>query len=204
MKQRILFVLLLLISGSVFGQKSNFLKMPFKPPTPKQLQDEIKNHTCIKKSITSFANRLKNYPFERTTQIQFVSFKGTSKTIDNELVYIEDSLPRINDTICYSKLLEVKTLNLVQIEKLTDVLYNYSFGGRVFTTSVSGCYNPRNAILFLDSTGKVFEFIEICFECQRLEVSSEKVKLGDMCDEKTELLKKLFGIVGINYGIRND
>ena len=204
MKQRILFVLLLLISGSVFGQKSNFLKMPFKPPTPKQLQDEIKNHTCVKKSITSFANRLKNYPFERTTQIQFVSFKGTSKTIDNELVYIEDSLPRINDTICYSKLFEVKTLNLVQIEKLTDVFYNYGFGGRVFTMSVSGCYNPRNAILFLDSTGKVFEFIEICFECQRLEVSSEKIKLGDMCDEKTELLKKLFGIVGINYGIRNN
>ena len=112
-----------------------------------------------------------------------------------------DSLPRLNDTVCYSKLTEIKSITFNQVDKLTDLLYNYVYGGPVYTGSMSFCYNPRNAILFLDKNGKVFEYIEICFECNETKESSEKVSLGQMCDEKMGMLKDFFKIVGLEYGI---
>jgi hypothetical protein len=63
------------------------------------------------------------------------------------------------------------------------------------------CYNPRNAILFLDRNGKVFESIEICFECQKTKESSEKILFGQMRDEKMNMLKQFFKSAGIVYGI---
>lgn len=63
------------------------------------------------------------------------------------------------------------------------------------------CYNPRNAILFLDIDNKVFEFIEICFECDKTEESSDKVNLGIMCNQKLDMVKEFFKEVGVEYGI---
>ena len=201
MARQIIFIALIILTRSVYGQKNNLAKIPPQPPTKKEMEAEERNHNCIKKINRTFTTRLKNYPFNISTQIQFVSFMGSSRTVDNETVYINDSLPRINDTICYSKLHEVKTLTFTEVDKLTDILYNYGFGGPVYAMSIANCYNPRNAILFLDSTGKAFEFIEICFECDRLQESSEKIGLGDMCDQKMNMLKELFKKIGIEYGI---
>jgi len=67
--------------------------------------------------------------------------------------------------------------------------------------SMDMCYNPRNAILFKDKNGKVFEFIEICFECKRVRESSEKISLGQMCDQKLDMIKDIFKKAGIEYGI---
>ncbi len=201
MTRQIIFLALLILAHSVYGQKNNLPKPPPQPPTKKEIQAEERNHDCVKKINRTFTTRLKNYPFSISTQIQFVSFLGSSRIVDNQTAYINDSLPRLNDTICYSKLHEVKTLTFTQVDKLTDILYNYGFGGPVYTMSISNCYNPRNAILFLDSAGKAFEFIEICFECDRLQESSEKINLGDMCDQKLNMLKELFKKTGIEYGI---
>jgi hypothetical protein len=41
-------------------------------------------------------------------------------------------------------------LTLAQIDRLTDILYNYGFGGPVYIMSGDMCYNPRNAILLID------------------------------------------------------
>jgi len=157
------------------------------------METEERNHNCIKRVNRTFTARLNNYPFNVSTQIQFVSFIDSTS--------IEDSLPRLNDTICYSKLKEVKTLTFAQVDKLTDIFYNYSFRGTTYIISEASCYNPRNAILFLDSRGKAFEFIEICFECSKIQESSEKISVGDLCDQKMDMLKKLFKKVGIEYGI---
>jgi hypothetical protein len=53
----------------------------------------------------------------------------------------------------------------------------------------------------LDCTGKVFAFVEICFECDWLQKSTDKINLGDMCDQKLKMLKVLFQKIGIEYGI---
>jgi len=175
----------------VFGQENNPARHPSYRPTKKELEIETKNHNCIKKTKNSFTARLKNYPFNLAAQIQIVSFENNGI----------DSLPRLNDTICYSKLKEVRTLTFTQVDSLTDIFYNYGFGGPVYTISTTNCYLPRNAILFLDSSGAVFEFIEICFECEKTSKSSEKISLGEMCDQKMDMLKRVFEKRGIKYGI---
>lgn len=204
MAKQIILIPLLVLTYTVYGQKNNLAKTPPQPPTKKEMEAEERNHNCIKKTNSSFSTRLKNYPFNISTQILFVSFLSNNQSADNEMTHVKDSLPRLNDTICYSKLYEVKTLTFAQVDKLTDILYNYGFGGPVYTMTISGCYNPKNALLFLDSTGKVFEFIEICFECDRIEKSSEKINSGSMCDQKMDMLKELFKKIGITYGIITD
>ena len=200
MARQIIFIAFLVLTQSVYGQKNNLAKVPPQPPTKKEMEEEERNHNCIKKNITSLTARLKKYPFNLSAQIQFVSFQGGVYLINNEIVR-QDSLPRINDTILYSKLTEIKTLTYPQVDKLTDIFYNYGFRGTTFKISEAACYNPRNAILFLDNKGKVIEFIEICFECQKTSESSDKISLGDMCDQKLNMLFDLFKKVGIEYGI---
>ena len=92
-------------------------------------------------------------------------------------------------------------IRIIDSTNHTDIFYNYGFRGTTYTISEASCYNPRNAILFLDSRGKAIEFIEICFECSRILESSEKVNVGDLCDQKMDMLKELFKNVGIEYGI---
>jgi hypothetical protein len=195
MIRQIISIAFLILTHIVYGQKpkNKLAKIPPGIPTKKEMETEERNHNCIKTVNRTFKARLKNYPFNISTQIQFVSFIDSTR--------IENSLPTVNDTICYSKLKEVKTLTFTYVDKLTDIFYNYGFRGTTYTISQKSCYNPRNAILFLDNKGKAFEFIEICFECSRIQESSEKISVGDLCDQKMGMLKELFKKVGIEYGI---
>lgn len=201
MQRQIILILLLELSLSAWGQKKNSEEKPPQPLTKKEWIVEEKNHHCIKKTPKSFSVRLKNYPFNLATQIQFVSFKKIDDSIKFRQRITYDSLPRQNDTICYSTLTEVKSLTFLQVDRLTDILYNYTYSGIIRIMEGMGCYYPKNAILFLDKAGKVFEYIEICFECDWSETSSEKILLRDMCDEKMVMLKNLFKEVGIELGV---
>jgi hypothetical protein len=104
----------------------------------------------------------------------------------------------------FSKITEQKTLSKEEIDKLTNILYNVTYKGDVFTLSVSGCYNPRNAILFYGSSNHLLEFIELCFECHERRLSSEKISLGDLCNQKSDLLKSFFLAAGIEIGTIKD
>jgi len=188
-------------AGNSVGQINNLAKTPPQTPTKREAEMEDRNHNCARQASKSFSVRLKKYPFSLASEVQFVSFRGSIDTVDNEIVYKNGSLPMLNDTICYSKLYEIKTLTFSQVDTLTDILYNYGFRGTVYTMSMAMCYNPRNAILFLDKNGKAFEFIEICFECKRTRESSEKISLGQLCDQKLDMIKDIFKNSGIEYGI---
>lgn len=204
MVRHYLLILLLLSTNSLSAQRkgSSYKWSQNQPPTKEEQIIDERNHGCIKRTTKSFAARLKNYPFNITTRIQLVSFEGIRESKGN-FAYKNDSLPRQNDTICYSKLKEVVTLNFLQIDTLTDILYNYVYRGEInpYIISKSMCYNPRNAILFLDSTGKAFAYIEICFECHQMFASSKDIWIGDKCDEKMGILKKMFRRFGIEYGV---
>lgn len=190
-----------LFSCLTYGQKS-----PGREATQKEQELMDRSHDCARVKSWPLSERLKLYPFNKATQIQLVSFKSRYDTAVGE--YYKDSLPHMNDTVCYSKLFEVKTLISTQVDTLTDLIYNYGFkfkykpkGKVYFIGAISQCYHPRNAILFLDKDNKLFEFIEICFECERTRISSDKVSFGTDCNQKLQLIKSFFKDTGIKYGV---
>ncbi|UAY50802.1 hypothetical protein [Ferruginibacter albus] len=195
MKKLFISILYFFIVSFVFGQKSKKTKLP----SPVTTQTVADNSSCIKKKYKSFSDRLKNYPFNISTQIQFVSFPQGIFIVDNEIIK-KDTAISINDSLLYSRLTEVKTLTYQQVDKLTDILYDHGYKGTLAFTSERGCYNPRNAILFLNNN-KVVGIIEICFECQEVSKSDENISLGEICDEKLSMIYDLFKKVGIEYGV---
>ena len=97
-------------------------------------------------------------------------------------------------------LLEIKTLAETGVNKLTDILYNNFYRKEPNFAFESLCFVPRNAILFLDKSGNVKEYILICFHCDRHEESSKNVNFGDDCSQKIEKLRQFFISEGLKYG----
>ena len=152
------------------------------------------SNNCIHKNVYSFSNRIKNYPFNSAAEIKLVSFINN----DYEEKSILLDLIR-HDTTFLAKLNETVTLKLPQIDTLTDIIYNNFFRGKINQLSSALCYRPRNGILFYDNKGKLFDCIEICFECEEIKTLKHKFNFGDQCDQKFDLLRKFFVSAGINY-----
>ena len=108
----------------------------------------------------------------------------------------------------YSQIKEIKVLTRPQINQLTNIIYNT--GLKVskdrelvpapFENGGGGCFDPRNALLFVDENGKIFDYFEICFECNVADSKSGKITIGSGCNQKFDLLKKYFISLGIKYG----
>jgi hypothetical protein len=97
-------------------------------------------------------------------------------------------------------LIEQRTLRDKELDRLSDVLYNYSYRRRTNIDIVKMCFFPRNAIVFLDKAGKVKEYILLCFHCSEHATSSQKVRWGDNCDGKMDMLAQLFQRAGVAFG----
>jgi len=195
---KLLFLLITqFILTTSFGQLTT---IPGKPRllTKKENEMDEKNKNCFYKNNFSAKQRLQFYPFNKLSEIQLVSFDKADSLI------MGGELPMNNGNIDYSKLKEIRTISREQIDTLTDLLFNRGYGGHFYSFSENNCYNPRNAILFLDSSGKTFDFIEICFECAGHRLSSKKIKAGDFCNQKYEYLRKFFATNGIVFGIKAD
>jgi hypothetical protein len=193
MKKIFILILGIFLATFSFAQKLK-LKPPGSSPdtySKKELAQERKNHNCTHANHYSSSKRLKNYPFNKAAQIKLVSFEGFQ-------------IPKIGDSICMGKMNEIETLTLLQIDSLTNLFYNVGFGGTILLIQDIQCYDPRNAILFLDNTGKAFAYIEICFGCQHTVMSDERIDIGDICDQKFELIRKVFSNAGIKYGTEKE
>lgn len=186
----LIITLLTLISCNSYSQKKN-----------NETDILINNANCIRTKKISFKNRLKMFPFENTSQILIVSHRTKNGMIGEELQKYLNSIKINQDTINFKEFEQVEKLNLSQIEKLTDIILNYSHKGKVYAMSNTMCYEPRNAFIFLDRNDKVLGFIEICFGCDHLRTSDKRIDIGDYCEQKYELLKDIFRESGIKYGI---
>lgn len=77
--------------------------------------------------------------------------------------------------------------------ELLDLLYNTCGQFKNDMRKISKCFFPRNAILFYDENDKVFEILEICFECHRIDFNSKQsLEINDMCDDFYSKLEKFF------------
>lgn len=190
MKHIFFFLILFIFSTNLSGQKNN---SQTKPPVPPGKQ-EMNSHKCIHKNKLSFSSRVKMYPYNKTGQVQFVSFK------DMRLISLTDTM--VDFDTAYSKLTEVKTLTLKQIDALTDIIYNVGYSGPIEVAEDDNYYMPGNGILFLDTRGKIFAAIELDLdsEAHGYKLSSMNISIGDLCNQKISMLKMLFKEVGITHG----
>jgi hypothetical protein len=191
-----LFILIVfLINNNASGQ----LKViPGKPGqlTKKEMEEDQRNQNCFYHYKYSRQQRLQLYPFKEAKKVLLVSFAQPDSVI------MGGELPLENGMVNLKLLTETKAISQEEIDSLTDLLYNQSYGGNFYSFSRSLCYNPRNAILFLDRFGQVFAFIELCFECHDYRLSSKRIKAGDFCNQKYELLRKFFAANGIAFGTK--
>ncbi len=157
----------------------------------------------------SLNERVNFYPFNTTSKIVVVSFDKQVKKIDSsdwklgKSAYkdytgdIKYGLPFLNDTICFSKLTQTRILNSNQVDSLTDILYNTCYRWTITEENPAMCYLPHNAILFFDNNDKIFDYIEICFDCHQFKYSSKKIEKFEQCDFAVVELKKYFKQMGL-------
>ena len=133
--------------------------------------------------------RLKFYPFNISDTVKLASFR-----------FHTNSYPFHKDYVVIDSLIEFITLTQKEVNKLTDILYNNFYKQQPNYEVFSMCFFPRNAIVFIDSKGKIREHVNICFHCDNYGRSSDEISLGDNCEQKMEKLRKLFKSVGVKFG----
>ncbi|WP_153797572.1 hypothetical protein [Foetidibacter luteolus] len=174
-----------------------FISALFTDATGQKIADSSKRsiykdyQKCKYVSKYTPAQRSRFYPFSIGDSVKLVSFR-----------YHRNNCPVQEGKIFEDSLIEQKVLNTTELEKLTDILYNnfYYRQPQCCVSSITQCFFPRNAILFLDRTDQLKESILICFHCNRIEKSSEAMILGDNCNGKMEKLRQFFISSGIEFG----
>ena len=150
-----------------------------------------KRYYCGNASRKSL-NEIKNLAiFKETTSIKIGSFKS-------------DSVPVKGGKIDVANFSEIKTLDEKSKDELFELLVNYDYDLKKVDIKSTAyfCYDPRNAILLVDKSDHIIGYVEICFECNGYRISPRELAVGRFCDEKFDLIKKIFSRSGIEYGIK--
>ncbi|MGD1318479.1 hypothetical protein [Chryseobacterium sp. 2R14A] len=155
---------------------------------------------------------LKAFPFSKATKVKIISYntdflsefptplppvgKNGDSTIIKKII-ANQKYPIELKNILYKENIEginqSKTLTFKESLDLLDLLYNTCGKFKNGMREVSKCFFPRNAILFYDESNKVFETLEICFECHRIDFNSnQSLEINYMCDDFYSKLEKLF------------
>lgn len=204
-----------------FAQKKKHAAPPPPPIVPPSRADYAvleKRMACMYRNKYKSAERLNFFPFNQYKKVMLISFELPEPSADI-LITDNKSIPEKpiketnttallakNQRLDLTRIKEKKILSALEVDRLTEVLYNFgytstkSYKGLLIGEAGYSCYNPRNAIVFINNEGQIAEYIEICFECQRREESSEKIKTGEFCTEKYNLIRNFFYAAGIKYG----
>ena len=181
--------------------------------------DKIYYNDCVFTHQYTTLQRLQKYPFSKAAKILAVSYDGDGEpnfdiltngdTIDavtNKKIvnYKPHGLLFKNDTLDHSSLFEIKKPTSEQINRLTNLMFNTDtkvhYNHNKYDNPGSACFNPRNAFIFYDKNGKVFDYIEMCFECQRYESKSGKIYVCSGCNQELDNIKMFLIDLGIKYG----
>ncbi len=157
------------------------------------------DYSCERDGNMIEVDRLNQYPFNASSKVAFISYKQKKIGIDGTELsrYLKQHYEE-KSKIVLADFHEFTYLTKENINELTDLFYNYgiNYDGPL---AISGCYSPRNAILFLDNDNHLLNYIEICFECGRVVLSDDHINLGSKCYNKLYLLQDLFMKFNINY-----
>ncbi len=177
----IIFLLFILFSITVNGQTTS----PINASKSKVGMDQ----NCIYNNKYSESQRLGFYPMNISDTVKIISFR-----------YHINDYPVKKGHMVRDSILEIRILNKTDINRLTDILYNYTSNKQGNIRSGNSCFQPRNAILFIDRAGQVREFALISFSCDQYEISSNRIEKWDPCYQKAQMILRLFISAGIKYG----
>lgn len=185
-----------LFSIICFIQISNCIaqKRPinFYKETPRETLAAEICYECFFSEKYTKAERKHFYPFNKAANVRLISFKEGQ------------NIPVSHEILNESKVIEQITLTNSRVDSLTNLFYNVGYTPiktpiRIDNPGAS-CYEPRNGILFVNSSGRVFAYLEICFACERTRKSSKYINDGEYCSTKFDLLRRFFFSEGIKYG----
>ncbi|KQW98542.1 hypothetical protein [Flavobacterium sp. Root420] len=126
-------------------------------------QSYEKNAECVRTKNLSEQKRLNHFPFSKSSQIKLISFKDNPKELSGQgLIKYIDSITLGKDAYNPKFYNETATLTSEQINKLTDIIFNFSYKKMPYTLEDVKCYMPRNAVLFLDVDNKIIAYLELC------------------------------------------
>ncbi len=150
---------------------------------------------CYHNGHLGAAKRKRNYPFDVAVTIEVASFKGVYEYDFGTIVGEAEKAVVQPDTF------ERVILTSHQIDAFTDILYNYNFSKslRIGYDDINGCYFPKQVVLFRDANGRIFESMEVCFQCVRVKCTFEDRNTIEFCEGKYDLLKAFFVKLGITY-----
>ncbi|MCD8739428.1 hypothetical protein LT679_02335 [Mucilaginibacter roseus] len=125
---------------------------------------------CLRRNRYTLTKRLSIYPFNKAAKVLAVSYHYFNNE-EADIIYDkpDSSLHKIkakkdptkygikivNGVLDTTRLVEIKKLTPLQIEKLTDLLYNtgYKVEG-LNSTDHGGCFMPRNAFYLLTNKAR--------------------------------------------------
>lgn len=186
---------------------------PSSPPTKADEACAEARNQCSNNHTYTVQQRRAFYPFNAAAEVRLLSYKffipHNSLPVEKEIAGIEPGyvFSGVNPgefIVDYSRVNEYKNLLQGAIDSLTDILYNIGYTPKTCNMYIedpgANCYEPRNAIVFIDKQGKVIQYIEICFGCQRMYRSSAKIKKPVFCEQKYDIIRRFFVAQGIQYG----
>lgn len=91
-------------------------------------------------------------------------------------------------------------LNTNEINDLSNLMFNFNYKvinkKKPIESSITKCYTPRNAFIFLDEKQNVISVLEICFECRQYYLYPESENFGNVlgkrCDITLDYFKRIF------------
>lgn len=211
MKKALQIILLLNISFFAVFAQSTKLKSKKKKAQETNTIDHWEKNYKIEFSDCAFTNkytaqqRLAMYPFSKAAKVLAVSYKY--RGIDTDEAISLNKFPRrglyINNGILdTTTLIETKKLKPEQTDELTNLIFNtgYKNKSELHSIDFGKCFEPRNALIFLNSDDKVIDYLEICFECKQNYSKSELFDIGILCNQKYQLFSNYFKSIGVSYG----
>jgi hypothetical protein len=166
---------------------------------------------CVFTHRYTITQRLQKYPYNKAAKILAISYDGSGEpNIDVNIG--DDTTKQVkrkshglifhSDTLDMSNLIEIKQLTPEEINRLTNIVFNTRVRIPNYNPDPGRkCFEPRNALVFYNKEGKVFDYIEICFECMMYQSKSGKLFLtAAYCNQQFDLIKKFLLELGIQFG----
>jgi hypothetical protein len=196
--------------------KKQIIKHHLRADRPKPIlpEDKLYYRDCVFTHKYSIAQRLKKYPFSKAVKVLAVSYNNGLPNPDVIIVKDKTKKPKTkpfgrlrihihNDTLDHTSLFEFKQLTARQVNRLTNMIFNtdikvhHNLDEYVATESM--CFEPRNAFVFIDKNGKVFDYVEVCLQCKGTESESRKINIEN-CNQSLDMTKKFLIDLGIKFG----